>query len=185
MVLFDSNFLLHLLQHNVPGSGPDDKKWIDKLVFRLQEVGERILVATPVLSEVLVYAETATPKYLDILHKASRFKIAPFDEIAAVKAAESLAGDLKTGIGKRGGATGDWSVIKVDRQIVAIAVVESVKVIYSNDPQLKTLGERHRIPVINLSILPTHLVPQPMFDNVTPSFDSIFNPSASAADQSI
>jgi predicted nucleic acid-binding protein len=159
MVLFDSNYMLHVLSHSVPGARPDDKKWVDKLVLKLQEANERIVIPTPVLGEVLVYADAATPQYLDIMHKATRFRIVPFDEIAGVKAAERLAGDLKSGLGKYGGATGHWAVIKVDRQIIAIAEVEKVKNIYSNDKKVKTLGERAGFVVINFDGLPAHLNP--------------------------
>ncbi len=169
MVVFDTNYLLHVLSDSVPGSGPDDKKWVDKLVLKLQQANERIVVPTPVLGEVLVYAGAATPKYLDILHKATRFRIVPFDEIAAVKSADTLAADIST-IGKRGGATGDWGVIKVDRQIVAIAMTEQVKTIYSNDPRVKILGERGGMVVINFNELPTHIHPAPLLDPNTPPF---------------
>ena len=171
MVLFDSNYLLHVLNDAVPDAGPDDKKWVDRLVVKLQQAGERILVPTPVLGEVLVHADAATPQYLDILHKAIRFKIAPFDEIAAVKSAESLAADIKT-IGKRGGAAGDWGVIKVDRQIIAIAMTEQVNTVYSNDPNVKTLGERVGLVVINFDQLPSHINPLPLIDPNTPPFSA-------------
>jgi predicted nucleic acid-binding protein len=161
MVLFDSNYLLHVLSHSVPGARPDDKKWVDKLVLKLQQSNERIVVPTPVLGEILVHADTAAPQYLDILHKATRFRVVPFDEIAAVKSSERLALDIKSGLGKQGGATGDWAVIKVDRQIVAVAEVEHVKTIYSNDKKIKILGERAGIVVINFDDLPAHLNPIP------------------------
>jgi predicted nucleic acid-binding protein len=167
MVLFDTNFLVHVLQDVVSGSAPTDKKLVDKLVIKLQQMNERILVTTPVLGEVLVYAGVATPKYLEILNKTARFKIAPFDEIAAIRAAEMLAADLVT-VGKRGGAVGDWDVIKVDRQIVAIGIVEGVKTIYSNDPRVIKLGERAGMTAINFDRLETHLKPAPLFDQKTP-----------------
>jgi hypothetical protein len=51
---------------------------------------------------------------------------------------------------KRGGASGDWQKVKVDRHIVAIAKVNGVRVIYSNDGDVATLGKSAGIQVVGM-----------------------------------
>jgi hypothetical protein len=136
MVVFDATTLLLLLSPAVPA--PVDpatgmpvehaKERLDHLVKELEQSRTRIIVPTPALSEILVKAGAAGPAYLERLNSSAAFRIAPFDQRAAVEVAAMTRDALATG-NKRGGVQGTWAKIKYDRQIVAIAKVEGVRIL--------------------------------------------------------
>jgi predicted nucleic acid-binding protein len=64
---------------------------VNKLVEDLSAGGERLIVPTPVVSEVLGRAGSAGPAYLEILDKQKVFRIEPFGVLAAVEAATIIA----------------------------------------------------------------------------------------------
>jgi hypothetical protein len=72
---------------NTPASVPQAKERIDYLIDCLSNVGEKIIVPTPALSECLVHAGPAGAGYLSILSKNAAFRVASFDERAAIEAA--------------------------------------------------------------------------------------------------
>ena len=83
MAVFDSTTLLYLLDPNAkPPTDPDTgqpvtraRERVDLLLDTFKTRGETVLIPTPVLSEVLVGADGAGPRYLDILGKTSRFAL--------------------------------------------------------------------------------------------------------------
>ncbi len=157
MVIFDSNFLLFLLQDNLPAPkipGTDQvvtecKERINHLVDGLQKNREKIIIPTPVLAEALVRADAAGPSYVSKINKSSAFKIEPFDTRAAIEVSLMTAGAIKDG-DKREGSTETWAKIKYDRQIIAIAIANRVTTIYANDANLKKLAEKRGITVIGV-----------------------------------
>jgi predicted nucleic acid-binding protein len=150
LVVFDASFLIPLLDLQVKGTGDVDAR-ITYLVATLDRQKTKIIVPTPALSEVLIGAGDAAPQYLEILSRSSRFKLAPFGERAAVEAAARHREALRLGSKKEGFA--DWSKVKFDRQIVAIAKVEGAERIYSNDGDIKRFGASDGIEVIVLDEL--------------------------------
>jgi hypothetical protein len=85
MVVFDASVLLLLLDPD--SSPPRDPKTnkpvehtkgrIEHLIVSLERQREKVIIPTPVLSEVLVRAGTAGPAYLEELNRSARFKIVP------------------------------------------------------------------------------------------------------------
>ncbi len=143
MVVFDTSVLLLLL--NPKTKPPIDTATnqvvknasarISHLVDVLSNAKEKIVIPTPVLSELLVHAGDATNKYLDILNSQAVFRIAPFDQKAAIEAAIAMEDAINRG-GIRIDAK-DPNVtrgkVKFDRQIVAIAKAEGATTVYSDD----------------------------------------------------
>ena len=143
MVVFDTSVLLLLLH---PGArapiDPNTNLPVDRaqarvehLVSELSKAREKIVIPTPVLSELLVHAGEATNQYLDQLNSNSAFRIANFDQRAAIEAAVAMKDAID-----RGGLRIDSSdsaasrgKVKFDRQIVAIAKAEGATAIYSDD----------------------------------------------------
>ena len=82
MVVFDASFLIYFLDPKIKG-GIGSNPNIDHLVATIQKTGERIAVPTPALSELLVKAGDAGPKYLEIVARSKFFRIAEFGERAA------------------------------------------------------------------------------------------------------
>lgn len=87
------------------------------------------------VSELLVHAGEATNQYLDVLNGQAVFRIAPFDQKAAIEAAIAMGEAISRG-GIRVDATDPDATrgkVKFDRQIVAIAKAEGASAVYSDD----------------------------------------------------
>ena len=153
MVVFDANFLIYFLDPKIK-DGVGSNPRIDHLVATIQKTGERIVVPTPALSELLVKAGDAGPKYLEIVARSKFFRVAEFGERAAVEAA-ALHREAKAGGNKRGATPeADWAKVNFDRQIVAIARVVGAKTIYTNDRQLAKHAKSAGIDAFGLDELP-------------------------------
>ena len=112
MVVFDATILLPILWPDVPA--PIDaatnkpverfRERIDYLVRRLEEDRSKIIIPTPVLSEILVRSGSAGPEYLSRIKSFAVLRIVPFDERAAVEVAamtrEAINGGDKRGRGE-------------------------------------------------------------------------------------
>jgi predicted nucleic acid-binding protein len=119
MVVFDANFLIYFLDSKVKG-GVGANPRVDHLVATIQKTGERIVVPTPALCELLVGAAEAGPAFLAIIARSKYFRIAEFGTRAAVEAA-ALQRDAKLKGVKRGTTPGaDWGKVKFDRQILPL-----------------------------------------------------------------
>ncbi len=112
------------------------------------------VIVRDALSELLVRAGDAGPKYLEIITRSKFFRVAEFGERAAVEAA-ALTRDAFA-IGAKRGATpeADWGKVKFDRQIVAIARVLGASTIYTNDGQLAQHAKAVGVEAIGLADLP-------------------------------
>jgi predicted nucleic acid-binding protein len=150
-VVFDSSFLIPLLDPEVKGIGQIDAK-LRHLIATLDKQRDIVIVPTPALSETLIGAGDAAPQYLEILNKTSRFRIAPFGPRAAVEAAARHREALRAGDKKEGSES--WAKVKFDRQIIAIAKVEGAERIYSNDADIRRFGKAEGLEVIRLQDLP-------------------------------
>jgi hypothetical protein len=144
IVVFDASFLIPVLDPQVKGVAGDAR--LEHLIATLDREKDVIVVPTPALSEVLIGAGDAAPKYLDILGKTARLRIAPFGERAAVEAAAKHREAIRVGDKKEGSES--WSKVKFDRQIMAIARVEGAERVYSDDEDIYKLGHSDGIQVI-------------------------------------
>jgi predicted nucleic acid-binding protein len=120
MVVFDTTILLFILNENTPASVPRARERVEYLIDRLSGDGEKIIIPTPVLRECLVHAGAAGPAYLTLIRKNSVFRIASFDERAAVEAAVRTHDARRRGQKKGGNPQASKTKIKFDRQIVAV-----------------------------------------------------------------
>jgi predicted nucleic acid-binding protein len=162
-VVFDASFLIPLLDPQIKGVGNVDAR-ILHLIDTLDKQRDVIIVPTPALSETLIGAGDAAPKYLDVLNRTSRLRIASFGSRAAVEAAARHREALREGDKKEGSES--WAKVKFDRQIVAIAKVEGAERIYSNDDDIRRYGKADGVQVIRLEDLeyPPEKTPD-LFDN--------------------
>ena len=177
MVSMDAGFLGLLLHPNA--RPPIDRatskpllrapERIEKLVEDLNTSRERVVIATPALSEFLVLAGKDAQQYLSELSNQPGFNIRPFDQMAAIElAAMELSargrGNKKTPADE----TAPWQKVKFDRQIVAIARVHNVHTIYSDDHDVKMIAEEIGIKVIACWELPLPASKSPLFDDISP-----------------
>jgi predicted nucleic acid-binding protein len=149
IVVFDASFLIPLLDPQVKGVDMDAR--LLHLITVLDKQRDAIIVPTPAWSETLIGAGDAAPKYLEILNRAARLRVAPFGSRAAVEAAARHREALRAGDKKEG--SGSWAKVKFDRQIVAIAKVEGAERIYSNDDDIRRFGKADGLQVIRLEDL--------------------------------
>ena len=143
MVVFDTSVLLLVLDSAAKAptdpatAGPVDRasERIEYLISNLSADKEKIIIPTPVLSEVLVHAGAAMQTYLEILNGQAAFRIAPFDQKAAIEAALAMSDAIRRGGHRVDAANPDVTKtkIKFDRQIVAIAKAEGAHSVYSDD----------------------------------------------------
>jgi predicted nucleic acid-binding protein len=160
MVGIDATTLMLLLRPGIPipngANGlPIDrpKERIEFLVKQLDKAGTKIIIPTPALSEALVRAGVAGSQDLvEKLQKFAIFRIEPFDLRAAIEVA-AMSRDAIAAGNKRGKSDATWAKIKYDRQIVAICKVHGVTTIYSDDGDLRTMGEAAKIKVISVADL--------------------------------
>ena len=150
-VLFDTSILALLLRPDArPPTDPATKqpveharRRVDYLVREISKARDKVIIPTPVLTEILYYAGNATDEVLTKLQQ-SPFMLAPFGARAAVECADAMRR-----LGHKGkGKNNPQAKVKFDRQIVAIAVVESVSVIYSDDDDIFGYGKQAGIKVV-------------------------------------
>lgn len=153
MVVFDASILLFLFDAGTPASVPRAKERVEHLIDRLTIAGEKIVIPTPALSECLVHAGSAGLEYLAILEKQSCFRIAGFDERAAIEAAIRIFDARQRRQRKGGNHDASRTKIKFDRQITAIAAVEGATAIYSDDGDIRGYAREAGIEAYQLSDL--------------------------------
>lgn len=165
MVVVDNTFLTLLLHPQArPPLDPSTgqlvshlEERIDLLIETLEEDEETIIIPTPVLTEFLVLAGNDGPRYLTEIDQNRLFNVASFDQRAAVELAAIHLHIKASGGGRRGGQEGTYAKISFDRQIVAIARVNNVHTIYSDDDGVRKFAQRYDITVVRTWELP---VPQ-------------------------
>ena len=89
------------------------------------------------------------------IEKSSVFRIAPFDNLAAIEV--SLMTRKAMGNGKKRGAANTdctWAKVKYDRQIIAIAKVHGATTIYSDDSDIHAHAEVEGLKVVRLVDIP-------------------------------
>ena len=152
MVVFDASVLLLVLAPNArPPLDPKTKAPVERAARRIEHLidtldrnREKIVIPTPVLSEVLVHSGEAMQAYLASLNGKAVFRIAPFDQKAAIEAALAHRDALIRGGHRIDAADPDASrtKIKFDRQIVAIAKAEGARAVYSDDNDVIAYAKR-------------------------------------------
>jgi hypothetical protein len=124
MVVFDTTTALLALRPGVnppldPATGAPvqhAEARISLLVETLAKAHTRIVIPTPVMSELLVHAGAATAELVTRLTRSATFRVMPFDTRAAIELALMTRNAIDDG-DKRGGIDAPWNKIKFDRQI--------------------------------------------------------------------
>ena len=161
MVVFDASILLLFFAPDTRpplDSATGDpvtrcKDRVEHLVSTFESERTRVIVPTPVLSEILVRAGEAGVAYLETLNSSVHFKIVPFDTRAAVELAAMTHEAIGSG-DKKGGSASPWTKVKFDRQIIAIARTEGAETIYSDDEGIHRFATQAGIEVIGTGQLP-------------------------------
>lgn len=161
-VVFDAPILAFLIKPDTPPPlDPLTNEPVTHCQARLQNLLTEFqrnqtvaIIPTPALAEVLVTAGNAAPAFMAEFNRPSaRYRIEPFDALAAIELAEMTRIVLGAG-DKRGGQEGTWAKVKFDRQIIAIARVHGASTIYSDDKNLRAFAQRCDLNVIGIAELP-------------------------------
>jgi predicted nucleic acid-binding protein len=187
MVGIDATTLLLLLRPdtaipNGPDGTPIDrpKDRIEFLVQQLDKARTKIIIPTPALSESMVRAGAAgSQDIIEKLQKFAVFRIEPFDLRASLELA-AMTREAVTKGRKRGDSTSTWAKIKFDRQIVAIAKVHGVTTLYSDDGDVRSIGERAGISVVSVADLPLPPQKAQLDLKLEPAADAPTRPQGSA-----
>ncbi|WP_051222007.1 PIN domain-containing protein [Neptunomonas japonica] len=168
MVVIDTNVLVYMINPKAPS--PTDpttgkqvehvKERVEHLVATLQEKGIKVLVPTPVLSELLLVNRKKYKEILEVIRTRTVFRPVSFDQRAAIELAINLE-DAKVTQNLNVGLTSK-AKLRFDRQIIAIACAQGVKVIYSDDANVCSLATRKGmraygikdmdLPAVNLAL---------------------------------
>jgi predicted nucleic acid-binding protein len=172
MIAFDASFLILAFDEKAASKHPTPhlSERISLLLEHMTKARGKILIPTPALSEFLTGADISV---LDQINDSSVFRIAPFDERAAIEAAELTKRAVRDSDKKDPIVAATWAKIKFDRQIVAIVKVEGVNTIYSTDPHIAKHAKLLEIECKGIEDLPllrseTRLATQPMLSGITP-----------------
>ena len=139
------------------------KERIDALIERIAKDEDVIVIPAPVLSEVLVKIPTKVDELLKHIRSSPWFKVEAFDSAAAVELGLRTAKAMAAG-DKREGLQADWTKVKFDRQILAIALVAGASEVISDDGDIIAIGERWGLQVSSVEDLPipAELIPPPL-----------------------
>lgn len=162
MVVIDATILMLFLRPDAgvplgPGNVPiaQPRERVAHLIDRPERSKVKVVIPTPVLSEVLVRVDTLEAQQLvELIMMHAAFRIEPFDVRAAIEVASMTRNAIDGG--KRPGRRdpqATWAKLKYDRQIVAIARVSQATTIYSDDRDIRTIAARVGISVVGLADL--------------------------------
>ncbi len=151
VILIDNNVLVQLLTDRVAS---------DKLSAYLQQENTLLLIPTPVLAEFLAY--DYSQRYIKFFStmQNSRSQIVPFDQKTAI-----ICGQLACELRKTKESATSKQKVKVDLQIVAIALAMKVKKILTEDTDIADIIsslDLKQLDVITIADLPKGL---PLFDS--------------------
>jgi len=138
-VLFDTNFLSALADRDAPvrarpaGVGGTVEARFSHLLLELDLAQVEVIVPAPALAEALCRSDASPNAVLPLLEDMSRVRIAAFDERAAIEFGEMFRGRT----GETGPTTTGKVKFKFDLMILAIAKVEAVSTIYTDDEELQ------------------------------------------------
>jgi len=145
MVVFDTK---------TPSSVPRAVERVEQLIDQLSDVGEKVIIPTPVLAECLTKAGAAGPDYLALIGRQSVFGFVSYDERAAIETAARLAHVFPRARATDLEAQVSRHRIKFDWQIVAVAAVEGATAVYSDDPDVVKLARDAGMEAYRLADLP-------------------------------
>ena len=160
MVAFDSTILSLLLFPDAELQQGEQGKLVEHarervmgLVRELEAAKEQVLVPAPALCEVLVTEGVDVQDVLTTLRSSSFIRIGDFDERAAMELAMRLRAAIKAG-DPREGMQITKSAMKFDRQIVAIALVNGARVLYSDDAGVEKFASSCELAIKRVADLP-------------------------------
>lgn len=152
MILLDANFLIKLSSKN------PDHLWLSSFFKFISEHrrGESIGIPASSWAEVLAVAGPATAALSKVVQARASVQVVPFDEIAAIESGFIHREILRLSGTKKGASSEPWQRIKIDRQILAIAVARKASAIFTDDDGLRADAALIGMPTIGASDVPVY-----------------------------
>jgi len=116
---------------------------VSTLIRKLSSENARIIIPTPSLAEVLTRHPDTASDWIRDINRYACFQVRPFDDKASFELTQILGEN----------ASGLRDILRFDRQIVAIAKVYGVSVLYADDDRVVTFAEECGIPAKRLKDL--------------------------------
>lgn len=135
---------------------PLDVHRLQNLFAVIGQARGRLVLCTPVLAEFFIRADQAAIGWLEELRlKRASVVVAEFDVRAAMECAQMhLRAEVAGGKRAQANANEAYQKIKVDRQIVAIALVHNAKYIVSGDQGLRVIAQANGLVAQSVADLP-------------------------------
>lgn len=151
MVVFDSPILFAVFspyrtRPKYPGTGNLVEKPVERIEYLIEDFSrreEKIIIPTPVLTEVLALGGDVLVERLQWINARRAFLIADFDKKAAIEAANPTYRAIQNREDDN-----DRVRIKFDEQIIAIAKTMNARAIYSDDGPLANRADEQGVKVI-------------------------------------
>lgn len=137
MVIFDANVLIALVSSR---TSSDNLARLEGLLADISKRHTFVGIPTPALAEFLVRTDGATQGLFAALERKAAIRVLPFDRKAAYECSV-LDRTAQSSGDKRGPAKGaPYQKVKIDRQIVAIALANGADAIISGDATLRAIA---------------------------------------------
>lgn len=156
-IVIDTNVLVQIMRNerSTDLRHPETGEVIDRpferasaLVDHVDAVGGLVVIPAPVLSEYLFGIDKKSfQAHLDVINSVKSIEVAPFDDIAAIECA-MLVSDSEQ---KQLDPDATKAKLRVDRQILAIAVASRVSEIWTHDIGLTKKAESMGLSVKSLA----------------------------------
>ncbi len=149
MIVIDTNVLATLIAAN-PSS--EEYTNIISLFQDAKRKGYYIGIPTPVIAEFLVIDNDIRTQFFEIFKNNKSIKILPFDLKSAYECSDIEAYARKTGnkLHPLPKESEPYQKVKIDRQILAIALSNNAKLLVTNDIPLKKISEAHGVLEVKL-----------------------------------
>lgn len=121
-----------LVRWSKPDSHQDDAARLDFLLTTVAKANGKIVIPMPAFAEYLTGTNEATAGWVSGLDRKKSVQLAPFDRRSAFACATMDRAAIGSG-DKKGGRNDSWQLIKIDRQIIAIASVNNAELLVSDD----------------------------------------------------
>lgn len=151
MVVFDTSAILLALDPCACSQVEDGPAKVKYLLECLEADKEKVLIPTPVFSELLVGAGNAFDHWVELISSSAAFRVAPFDTKAAMEAAVLHKEAMERGPAQKDATK---AKLKFDRMIVAVAKAEGAHSVYAGDNGLLKDAVRGGLTAIPLEELP-------------------------------
>lgn len=148
-VLFDTSVLLLAINPDAPAPPVEEAvrnagtaaERMAHLIEQLEAGRATVLVPAPVLTELMIKADGAVAEALEVVMTSRYLQVAPFDQVAAIECGLMMRDAIPNRRNR------SKAKVKFDCQIAAIAKVQRVSVVYTDDGGIRELCRQNGLSI--------------------------------------